>query len=60
MDENQIAVKIEINNRNFVVTIDKKIFEKIEDGKYIECSKKDEDVKKIREHLKTSKSLDII
>lgn len=60
MDENQIAVKLEINNRNFVVTVDKKIFEKDKAGKYIECSKNDDDVEKISKHLKTPRSLDII
>ncbi len=48
-----------IKDRNFVITTDKKIFVKCEDGSYEECLEDDEDVSILRRYTKPPKSLDI-
>lgn len=60
MDEKKIALQLKINNRNFMITVDKKVFEKKENGGWQECSKEDEDVRSLNKYLKSPKSLDII
>lgn len=60
IDEKKIALELNINNRNFVITVDKKVFEKDENGKLYECLEKDTDVQLLSKYLKPPKSLDII
>lgn len=60
MDKKEIALQLEINHRNFVITVDKRVFEKVENGKWQECSKEDKDVQALNKYLKPPKSLDII
>lgn len=60
VDEKTIALQVTINHRNFVVTVDKELFEKDANGKFHKCSKWDKDVKDLRSYLKPPKRLDII
>lgn len=60
LNEKKVALKLNINNRNLIITIDKKVFEKDEKGKLHECSKEDRDVQLLSKYLKPTKSLDII
>lgn len=48
-----------IKDRIFVITVDKKIFKKCEDGNYKECSEEDEETGFLRKYTKPPKSLDI-
>ena len=59
MDEKKIALELNIHNRNFVITVDKKVFEKDENGEFYECSSEDKDVQALNKYLKPPKSLDI-
>lgn len=58
MEKRKIA-ECTIKNRNFVITADKKIFEKCEDGNYKECSEDDEETSFLRKYTAPPKSLDI-
>lgn len=60
IDEKKIALQLKINQRDFIITVDKKIFEKDENGKLHQCSKNDKDVQALDKYLKPPKSLDVI
>ncbi len=60
IDEKMIALQVTINNRNLAITVDKKVFEKDENGKFHKCSRWDKDAKALSPYLKPPKSLDII
>lgn len=60
IDERKIALQVTINHRNFVITIDKKVFEKDENGKFHKCSRWDREAQALKPYLKPPKSLDII
>lgn len=60
IDEKMIVLQVTVNNRNFAITVDKKIFEIDENGKIHKCSRWDKDAKAIKLYLKPLKSLDII
>lgn len=56
--ESSIIAECTINDRTFVITVDKKIFERTK-GEYIECHEKDIDIDILRKYIKPPKSLDI-
>lgn len=58
-EKQTVAFECKINERTFVITADKKIFEKVDDS-YKECTEKDEETKFLSKYLKPSKSLDVI
>ncbi len=57
--KNVTIAECTIRNRNFVITVDKRIFEKCKDGSYKECLKYDEDTNALRKFTEPPKSLDI-
>lgn len=57
--EKLIIAKCVIKNKTFVITADKKIFEKTVDGKYIECDKNDVDIDILKKYIEPPKGLDI-
>lgn len=59
IDEKKIALELNINHRNFVITVDKKVYEKDENGKLQECLEEDKDVQLLSKYLKPPKSLDV-
>jgi len=60
IDEKKIALQLKINQRDFIITVDKKVFEKDKNGKLHKCSENDKDVQSLSKYLKPPKSLDII
>ena len=57
--EHNIVMECEIRGRKFIITIDKKIFEKDENENYKECTKNDEETKFLVKYLEEPKSLDV-
>ncbi len=53
------VAKCELNNRFFVITVDKKIFEKDNEGNFKECLENDDTIILLKEYIKSPKSLDI-
>lgn len=60
MDEKKIALKLNVNDRNLAITVDKRVFEKDANGNWQECLENDKDVQLLRKYLKPPKSLDIV
>lgn len=58
-EELNIIAECTINNRTFVITADKKIYEKNENNQYRECSEDDKETEFLRRYTKEPKSLDI-
>lgn len=58
-EKQTVAFECEINGRTFIITANKKIFEKVDDS-YKECTEKDEETKFLSKYLKPSKSLDVV
>lgn len=58
-EEHVIALKCDINNRTFIITTDKKIFEKNKDGEYRECTENDKETVFLRKYTAPPRSLDI-
>ena len=58
-NELDIITECTINGRTFVITTDKKIYEKNKDNNYRECSKDDEETAFLRKYTEPPKSLDI-
>lgn len=57
--EDSIIAECEIKGRNFVITVDKKIFEKDKDGNYKEYLEDDPETAFLKKYVKPPKSLDI-
>lgn len=57
--ESSIISECTINDRTFVITVDKKIFERTKKGDYIECHEKDVNIDILRKYINLPKSLDI-
>ena len=58
-NEHVIALDWEIRGRKFIITTDKKIFEKDENGSIKVCTQSDEETKFLSKYLEEPKSLDI-
>lgn len=58
-NEHIIVLECLIRERKFIITSDKKIFEKDEEGNVKECTTKDEETEFLSKYLKEPKSLDI-
>lgn len=58
MEKRKIA-ECTIKDKTFVITVDKKIFRKCDDGSYKECSEDDEETSFLRKYTAPPKSLDI-
>lgn len=58
-NEHVIALECEIRGRKFIITTDKKIFEKDEKGNIKECTSQDQETEFLSKYLKEPKSLDI-
>lgn len=58
-NEHVIALECEIRGRKFIITTDKKIFEKDENGSIKVCTQSDEETKFLSKYLEEPKSLDI-
>lgn len=57
--EHIIALECDIKGRNFIITTDKKIFEKDEKGKIKECINKNDETEFLLRYVKEPESLDI-
>lgn len=57
--EHVVALECEIRGRKFIITTDKKIFEKNSDNVIKECTNQDEETKFLAKYLEEPKSLDI-
>lgn len=54
-----IIAECTVNNRTFVITADKKIYEKNSNNEYRECSEDDKETEFLRKYTREPKSLDI-
>ena len=57
--EDSIIAECEIKGRNFVITTDKRIFEKDKEGNYKEYLEEDPETAFLKKYVKPPKSLDI-
>lgn len=57
--ELDIIAECTINERTFVITADKKIFERDKNNQYKECSENDKETEFLKKYIKPPKSLDI-
>lgn len=48
-----------IKNRNFIITVDKKIFEEDKDGNYRECTETEIITEILKKYTQSPKSLDV-
>lgn len=58
-NELDIITECTIKGRTFVITTDKKIYEKCEDNKYRKCSKDDKETEFLKRYTQPPESLDI-
>lgn len=57
--EETVIAECSIKGRNFVITVDKKIYEKDSDGNYKECLPDDPETNFLKKYTEPPKSLDI-
>ncbi len=57
--EDSVIAECSIKGRKFVITVDKKIYEKNANGKYKECLEDDPETNFLKKYTEPPKSLDV-